>query len=136
MYTNSAYIGEMHEDIVDTSKPILVTAAGYFRLEKTPVFETVRPEPRGDYQLLYISSGKLHLYEDGEERIITKGNMILFVRVSLSFIIFILRTSLKPIGFILLVRTLIPFWTTMKCRRMKRSSLREPRPTINGYINR
>ena len=78
MYTNSAYIGEMHEDIVDTSKPILVTAAGYFRLEKTPVFETVRPEPRGDYQLLYISSGKLHLYEDGEERIITKGNMILF----------------------------------------------------------
>lgn len=38
MYTNSAYIGEMHEDIVDTSKPILVTAAGYFRLEKTPVF--------------------------------------------------------------------------------------------------
>ena len=42
MYTNSAYIGEMHEDIVDTSKPILVTAAGYFRLEKTPVFVVLR----------------------------------------------------------------------------------------------
>ena len=78
MYTNAAYIGEMHEDIVDYSKPIMVTAAGYFRLETIPVFETVRPLPRGDYQLLYISSGKLHLYEEGQERIVTKGNMILF----------------------------------------------------------
>ena len=77
MYTNSAYIGEMHEDIVDTSKPLLVTAAGYFRLEKTPVFETVRPKPRGDYQLLYISSGKLHLYEEDGERIVTKGKKII-----------------------------------------------------------
>ena len=47
-------------------------------LKRHQFFETVRPEPRGDYQLLYISSGKLHLYEEDGERIVTKGNMILF----------------------------------------------------------
>ena len=78
MYTNLAYLGEAHEDIVDTSKPILVTAAGYYRVHTSEVIETDRPNGRGDYQLLYISSGKLHLYVDGEERIITKGNMLLF----------------------------------------------------------
>ena len=78
MYTNLAYLGEAHEDIVDTSKPILVTAAGYYRVHTSEVIETYRPNGRGDYQLLYISAGKLHLYVDGEERIITKGNMLLF----------------------------------------------------------
>ena len=78
MYTNLAYLGEAHEDIVDTSKPILVTAAGYYRVHTSEVIETDRPNGRGDYQLLYISSGKLHLYVDGEDRIITKGNMLLF----------------------------------------------------------
>ena len=70
MYTNSAYIGEMHEDIVDTSKPILVTAAGYFRLEKTPVFETVRPEPRGDYQLLSILFVQMQLSRADIEKLV------------------------------------------------------------------
>ena len=78
MYANLAYLGEAHEDIVDTSKPILVTAAGYYRVHTSEVIETDRPNGRGDYQLLYISAGKLHLYVDGEERIITKGNMLLF----------------------------------------------------------
>ena len=78
MYTNLAYLGEAHEDIVDASKPILVTAAGYYRVHTSEVIETDRPNGRGDYQLLYISAGKLHLYVDGEERIITKGNMLLF----------------------------------------------------------
>ena len=78
MYTNVAYIGEEHEDIVNLSKPIIVTAAGYFRLHSLKVFETVRPNGRGDYQLLYIASGKGHFYMDGQERIISKGNMILF----------------------------------------------------------
>ena len=78
MYTNLAYLGEAHEDIVDNSKPLLVTAAGYYRVHTSEVIETDRPNGRGDYQLLYISAGKLHLYVDGEERIITKGNMLLF----------------------------------------------------------
>ena len=78
MYTNLAYLGEPHEDIIDSSKPILVTAAGYYRVHTSPVIETDRPNGRGDYQLLYIAAGKLHLYENGKERMIPKGYMLLF----------------------------------------------------------
>ena len=78
MYINHAYLGKVNEDIVDTSKPVLVTAAGYYRVHTSPVIQTNRPNGRGDYQLLYINAGKLHLYENGQERIITKGNMLLF----------------------------------------------------------
>lgn len=78
MYTNLAYLGEAHEDIVDISKPILVTAAGYYRVHTSRVIDTERPNGRGDYQLLYVAAGKAHFYFDGRERIITKGNMVLF----------------------------------------------------------
>ena len=78
MYTNLAYLGEEHEDIVDLKKPLIVTAAGYYRVHTTPVIETNRPKGRGDYQLLYIAEGKVHFYFDGQETIVTKGNMILF----------------------------------------------------------
>ena len=78
MYTNLAYLGEEHEDIVDLSKPIIVTAAGYYRVHTSRVIETERPNGRGDYQLLYVASGKVHFIFDNTERIIPKGNMVLF----------------------------------------------------------
>ena len=78
MYTNLAYLGEEHEDIVNLSKPIIITAAGYYRVHTSEVIETERPNGRGDYQLIYISSGRAHFYFDGEEKIIPKGNMVLF----------------------------------------------------------
>ena len=78
MYANCAYIGKPHEDIVDTNKSILVTAVGYYHVHTTYVIETERPNGRGDYQLIYVKEGKLHLYENGEERIISKGNVLLF----------------------------------------------------------
>lgn len=78
MYTNLAYLGEEHEDIVNLSKPIIITAAGYYRVHTSKVIETERPNGRGDYQLIYISSGRAHFYFDGEEKIIPKGNMVLF----------------------------------------------------------
>lgn len=77
MYTNVAYLGEVHEDIVNNEKPLLVTAAGYYRVSEGQV-KTNRPNGRGDYQLLYVGAGKLHLYENGRERTVTKGNMLLF----------------------------------------------------------
>lgn len=78
MYTNLAYLGEPHEDIIDNSKPILVTAAGYYRVHTSHVIETDRPNGRGDYQLLYIAAGRLHLYVDSKEHVIPKGYMLLF----------------------------------------------------------
>ena len=78
MYTNLAYLGKEHEDIVDKSKSIIVTAAGYYRVHTSRVIETERPNGRGDYQLLYIASGCAHFFFNGVERIIPKGNMVLF----------------------------------------------------------
>ena len=78
MYTNIAYLGGVHEDIVDKSVPLLVTAAGYYKVHSLRLFETERPDGRGDYQLLYVAAGKVRFYFDGVERIISKGNMVLF----------------------------------------------------------
>lgn len=78
MFTNVAYLGVPHEDIVDNNKPLLVTAAGNFRMDQSYVYETDRPQGRGDYQLYYVASGKAHFFFDGKERIIPKGNMVLF----------------------------------------------------------
>lgn len=78
MYTNSAYLGLEHEDIVNLNKPIVVTAAGHFKVLTKEIFKTERPNGRGDYQLIYIASGKAHFRFNETERIIQKGNMVLF----------------------------------------------------------
>lgn len=78
MYTNTAYLGKKDEDIVDSTRELLVTAAGYFRIHTSKVFETERPDGRGDYQLLYVAAGKAHFYFNGQKKIVEKGNMILF----------------------------------------------------------
>ena len=78
MYTNLAYLGKEHEDIVDNTKPFVITAAGYYRVHTSEVIGTKRPNGRNDYQLLYIAAGCAHFFFDGVERIIPKGNMILF----------------------------------------------------------
>lgn len=78
MYANVAYLGVPHEDIVINDKDIVVTAAGNFRMEKSYVYETDRPKGRNDYQLYYVAEGKVHFYFDGKEKIITKGNMVLY----------------------------------------------------------
>lgn len=78
MYTNYAYIGEMDEDIVDNTSQLLVTAAGYNKLIKSPVIATERPNGRGDFQILYISSGKAHFFFGDEDRVVSHGNIVLF----------------------------------------------------------
>ena len=78
MFTNVAYLHNSLNDIVDTSKPIVVTSCGYYRVYSRPTFSTERPNGRKDYQLLYIATGKGHFYFDGKERILNEGNMILY----------------------------------------------------------
>jgi len=78
MYTNTAYLGETHEAIIDISQPLIITATGYYHVHNTPIVSTVRPNGREDYQLLYIASGKVHFFFGRNERIVGKGNMVLF----------------------------------------------------------
>ena len=78
MFTNVAYLHNSLSDMVDTSKSIVVTSCGYYRVHSRPVVATERPTGRKDYQLLYIAKGKGHFFFDGKEKIITEGNMILY----------------------------------------------------------
>ena len=52
-------------------KPLTVTDAGHHRTCST------RPNRSDDYQLLYINSGKVRFYFDGQEHMISKNNMVL-----------------------------------------------------------
>ena len=78
MYTNVAYSGKKDEDIVSLSKPLIITAVGFYKILTRKIEKTFRPIGRGDYQLYYVASGKVHFFFDGHERIIQKGNMVLF----------------------------------------------------------
>ncbi len=78
VYINSAYLGRTDEDIVSLSKPIIITAVGCSRIDKKRVVKTVRTAGRGDYQLIYVSAGCVYFKFDGCEKIIQKGNMVIF----------------------------------------------------------
>ncbi len=78
MYTNVAYLNNSISVVKDTSKPLIVTSCGYYRVDSGPVIKTNRPKGRRDYQLIYILEGKAHFYFGGNERIVNKGEMILF----------------------------------------------------------
>ena len=78
MYTNVAYLNNSVSVVKDTSKPLIVTSCGYYRVDSGPVIKTNRPRGRRDYQLLYILEGKAHFYFESGERIVNKGEMVLF----------------------------------------------------------
>lgn len=78
MYINRAYLGQTHEDIATTSVPLLVTAVGNFRVHSRPLHQTKRESGRQDYSLVYVAEGKLHLFIQGNERIVPQGHMLLF----------------------------------------------------------
>ena len=78
MYTNVAYLNNSVSVVKDTSKPLIVTSCGYYRVDSGPVIKTNRPRGRRDYQLIYILEGKAHFYFDSGERIVNKGEMVLF----------------------------------------------------------
>ena len=78
MYMNTACLGKPNEDIFDLTKPLLVTAAGHYRLETQELRTTDRPHGRADYQLLYVAAGCVHFRFFGKEHILTSGNMVLF----------------------------------------------------------
>ena len=40
--------------VKDTSKPLIVTSCGFYRVDSGPTIKTNRPKGRRDYQLLYI----------------------------------------------------------------------------------
>ena len=78
MYTNVAYLNNSVSVVKDTSKPLIVTSCGYYRVDSGPTIKTNRPKGRRDYQLLYILEGKAHFYFESGEIVVNKGEMVLF----------------------------------------------------------
>ena len=78
MYTNVAYLNNSISVVKDLRKPLIVTSCGYYRVDKGPVIKTNRPKGRRDYQLIYIAEGKAHFYFNGTEKIVNKGEMVIF----------------------------------------------------------
>ena len=80
MYINVAYFDVENPNKEDLSVALRINCCGYYWVHTAPVNETVYPEGRNDYQLLYIAAGKGEFYFKGskEPTIVTKGNMILF----------------------------------------------------------
>ena len=79
MFINAAYLHDSTLAMVDNSKSLVVTSCGNYRVKTRSEVVTHRPNGRKDYQLLYIASGRAHFYIKGKEKIVTAGNIIVYV---------------------------------------------------------
>ncbi len=79
MFINVAYLNNSTSTIIDETKPLVVTSCGNYRIKNRSEVVTSRPKGRKDYQLLYIASGKGHFFIDGEEKIVSAGNIIVYL---------------------------------------------------------
>lgn len=78
MYTNSAYLHNSLLDIVDKSRPLIVTSCGTYKLYTQKEFTTYRPKGRKDYQLIYVAAGKAYFEIDGQDVIACPGSMVIY----------------------------------------------------------
>lgn len=78
MYTNSAYLHNSLLDIVDKSRPLIITSCGTYKLYTQKEFTTYRPKGRKDYQLIYVAAGKAHFEIDGKDMIACPGSMVIY----------------------------------------------------------
>ena len=65
-------------DSPDKQRPVSVTSCGHYRLIKKEFFETIRPNGRRDYQLLYVANGKASFLLDGRMHTVEKGQMVVY----------------------------------------------------------
>ena len=78
MHFNTAYLNNSINVVKDLTKPLLITSCGYYRIDSGPCIKTNRPKGRRDYQLIYIAEGKAYFFFNKTERILTKGETVLF----------------------------------------------------------
>ncbi len=79
MFVHRGDWGRWADETVDTSRPLLISSAGNIRPRTVSRFYTERPNGQSDYQLIYVANGCVHFFFDGEEQIVEKGNMVLFL---------------------------------------------------------
>ena len=67
------------EDIVNTLYDIAINSCGRYELVKQKEFKTYRPGGRGDYHLLYVAKGIGTFTINGEEQVLSEGNLVLYL---------------------------------------------------------
>lgn len=79
MFVNAAYLNNSTLAVADESKPLIVTSCGNYKVKSRAEVRTSRPKGRKDYQLLYIAAGQGHFFIEGQERIVSAGNIIVYL---------------------------------------------------------
>lgn len=79
MYANTGYLYGTDIDREDKSRPLIVACCGHYRLRTVPFLNTVRPQGRKDYQLMYVAAGNVYYFEGEEERTAPAGSLLLFL---------------------------------------------------------
>lgn len=79
MFVNAAYLNNSTLAVEDESKPLIVTSCGNYKVKNRAEVRTSRPKGRKDYQLLYIASGQGHFFINGQERVVTAGNIVVYL---------------------------------------------------------
>lgn len=79
MFVNAAYLNNSTIAVADESKSLIVTSCGNYKVKKRAEFRTSRPKGRKDYQLLYIAAGQGHFFINGQERVVSAGNIIVYL---------------------------------------------------------
>lgn len=79
MFVNDAYLNNSTLAVEDESKPLIVTSCGNYKVKNRAEVRTSRPKGRKDYQLLYIAAGQGHFFINGQERVVTAGNIVVYL---------------------------------------------------------
>lgn len=79
MFVNAAYLNNSTLAVEDESKPLIVTSCGNYKVKNRAEVRTSRPKGRKDYQLLYIAAGQGHFFINGQERVVTAGNIVVYL---------------------------------------------------------
>ena len=79
MFVNAAYLNNSTLAVEDESKPLIVTSCGNYKVKNRAEVRTSRPKGRKDYQLLYIAAGQGHFFINGQERVVSAGNIIVYL---------------------------------------------------------
>ena len=79
MFVNAAYLNNSTIAVADESKPLIVTSCGNYKVKKRAEFRTSRPKGRKDYQLLYIAAGQGHFFINGQEHVVSAGNIVVYL---------------------------------------------------------
>lgn len=80
MFVNSGYLNNSRSAIKDSTKPLVVTSCGNYKIIKKDIIPTYRPKGRIDYQIIYVMSGKAHFHFENakNETVVTAGHMVIF----------------------------------------------------------